>query len=129
MRPVPQNEYGRELPADYLRNELNARLAYAPSRFNLRMQIADPNDDTADPTKVWPMSRRRVLMGTLTLTHVPENQIAACEELSFNPGRLLPGMGVSDDPVLRDRAAVYTESYRRRMAARGASGDCPMGLS
>jgi catalase len=105
------------------------RLKYAPSRFNLRMQVADPNDDTADPTKVWPMSRGRVLMGTLTLTHVPGNQTAACEELSFNPGRLLRGMAVSDDPVLRDRAAVHSESYRRRMAARGASAGCPMGLS
>jgi len=129
LRPVPQNEYGRELPADYLQRELHERLAYAPSRFNLRMQIADPQDNTADPTKVWPMSRRRVLMGTLTLTDVPKNQAAACEELSFNPGRLLPGMAASNDPVLRDRAAVYTASYRRRMAARGASGGCPMGLS
>jgi len=60
---------------------------------------------------------------------VPKNQAAACEELSFNPGRLLPGMAASNDPVLRDRAAVYTASYRRRMAARGASGGCPMGLS
>jgi catalase len=70
---------------------------------------------------------------------VPEDQVAACEELSFNPGRLLPGMAASDDPVLRDRAAVYAESYRRRMAARssetsaapppGASNGCPMGLS
>jgi catalase len=105
------------------------------------MQIADPRDDTADPTKVWPMSRRRVLMGTLTLTHVPDDQAAWCEEISFNPGRLLPGMAGSDDPVLRDRAAVYSASYQRRMAARGRSVDrasgvpgasaangCPMGF-
>ena len=103
------------------------------------MQIADPGDDTADPTAEWPPSRRRVLMGTLTLSHVPENQLAAAEELSFNPGRLLPGMAVSDDPVLRARIAVYEESYRRRMAARRprgasapgapASGGCPTGVS
>jgi catalase len=128
LRPAPQNDFGRELHADYLQRELRDRLGYASSRFNLRMQIADPQDDTADPTQVWPMSRRRVLMGTLTLTHVPDDQVAACEEMSFNPGRLLPGMAVSDDPVLRDRAAVYEESYRRRMAARGAAPGCPMGL-
>jgi catalase len=139
LRPAAQNSYGLELPKDYLQCELRDRLRYAASRFNLRMQIADPRDDTSDPTTAWPMSRRRVLMGTLTLTHVPEDQIACCEELSFNPGRLLPGMSLSDDPVLRDRSAVYEESYRRRMAARRAAGasvpgtsastGCPMGLS
>lgn len=116
------NTYGSTLPADYLRQELRERLAYAPVRFNLRMQIADPWDDTADPTTPWPTNRRRVLMGTLTLTGVVEDQETGCEQLSFNPGRLLPGMGFSDDPVLRDRAAVYAESYRLRMAARG----CPV---
>ncbi len=139
LRPAPRNAYGLELDHDYLQCELRHRLRYAPSRFNLRMQIADPRDDTADPTTAWPASRRRVLMGTLTLTHVPEDQITHCEEVSFNPGRLLHGMGVSDDPVLRDRAAVYSESYRRRMADRwtlgadapgaSASRGCPMGLS
>jgi hypothetical protein len=47
-------------------------------------------------------------------------------------------MSASRDPVLRDRAEVYAESYRRRMAARGkpseaasgasASNGCPMGF-
>jgi hypothetical protein len=139
LRPEPQNAYGLGLDKDYLQNELRNRLSYAASRFNLRMQIGDPRDDTADPTVAWPTSRPRVLMGTVTLTHVPEDQITYCEEVSFNPGRLLDGMAVSDDPVLRDRSAVYEESYRRRMAARrsgaesasgsSASNGCPMGLS
>ena len=123
--PHLQNEYGTTLDRDYLQHELRDRIRYAPSRFNLRMQIADPWDDTADPTKAWPTNRRRVLMGTLTLTHVLSDQVAGCEELSFNPGRLLPGMGPSDDPVMRQRVAVYEESYRRRMAAR--QDGCPMG--
>jgi catalase len=118
LRPAPQNAYGLTLDRDYLQEELRDRLSFAPSRFNLRMQIADPRDNTADPTTPWPTSRRRVLMGTLTLRHVPEDQEKNCEDLSFNPGRLLHGMAISDDPVLRDRAAVYEESYRRRMGAR-----------
>jgi catalase len=139
LRPAAQNAYGLTLDRDYLQHELRERLRYAPSRFNLRMQIADPRDDTADPTTAWPTSRPRVLMGTLTLRHVPEDQGEYCEDLSFNPGRLLHGMAISDDPVLRDRSAVYEESYRRRMAARRVSGasvpgssassGCPMGLS
>jgi catalase len=118
LKPHLINEHGRTLDADYLQKELRERIAYAPSRFNLRMQVADPFDDTADPTKTWPTTRRRVLMGTLFLSHVLNDQVAGGEELSFNPGRLLPGMGPSDDPVLRQRVAVYEESYRRRMEAR-----------
>ncbi len=135
--PHLQNEYGRTIDRDYLQSELRDRLRYAPSRFSLRMQIADPWDDTSDPTTAWPTNRRRILMGTLTLSHVLDDQIAGCEELSFNPGRLLPGMAPSDDPVLRQRVAVYEESYRRRMAARRdlpstdpaarAPDGCPMG--
>ena len=121
---IPINEYGETLDPDYLQAELRERISYAPSRFNLRMQIADPWDDTSDPTKAWPLNRPRVLMGTLFLSHVLTDQIAGCEELSFNPGRLLPGMAPSDDPVLRQRVAVYEESYRRRMEARRQG--CPV---
>lgn len=138
LQPADLNADGPELGRDYLQAELHERLSYAPGRFNLRMQIADPWDDTADPTVAWPTSRRRVLMGTLSLTHVLADQVEGCELLSFNPGRLLPGMAISDDPVLADRSAVYEASYQRRIAARGtnstaanptASSGCPMGLS
>jgi catalase len=124
LKPHPVNEYGQTLPPDYLQAELRQRISYAPSRFNLRMQVADPWDDTSDPTKAWPINRPRVLMGTLFLSHVLTDQIAGCEELTFNPGRLLRGMGPSDDPVLRQRVAVYEESYRRRMKDRGQG--CPV---
>ena len=83
-----------------------------------------PGTTPSDPTKAWPISRPRVLMGTLFLSHVLTDQVAGCEELTFNPGRLLPGMGPSDDPVLRQRVAVYEESYRRRMEARRQG--CPV---
>lgn len=138
LRPEDLNAHGSELGADYLQRELRQRLSYAPGRFNLRMQIADPWDDTSDPTVAWPTSRRRVLMGTLTLTHVLADQLEGCELLSFNPGRLLEGMAISNDPVLGARSAVYEASYQRRIAARGthattpsaaASPGCPMGLS
>ena len=76
------------------------------------------------PRRRGPSTGRACLMGTLFLSHVLTDQVASCEELSFNPGRLLPGMGPSDDPVLRQRVAVYEESYRRRMEARRQG--CPV---
>ena len=112
-----RNQYGASLPADYLRTELRERLERGPSEFAVRIQVADPWDDTSDPTVVWPRHRRRVFMGTIKLTGVVPDQERHCEKMSFNPGRLLPGMGLSDDPVLHARTIAYTESQRRRGSA------------
>ena len=123
------NGYGSTLPERYLTSELAERLARGPSRFNLRIQIADPWDDTKDPTKVWPMARKRILLGTITLQRPVDDPDAECERLSFNPGRLIDGIRPSDDPVLAVRIATYEESYRRRMKARGipvADEECPI---
>ena len=111
-----RNAWGSRQAADYLQTELHARLAREKVTFALRMQVADPWDDTSDPTRAWPRHRLRVLMGTLVLTGVAPDQARHCEQMSFNPGRLLPGMGLSDDPVLRARLAVYEASQERRGA-------------
>jgi catalase len=116
-----RNEFGASLPPDYLQDELRTRLERGPSSFALRMQVADPCDDTSDPTIAWPRHRRRVLMGVLKVTRVVADQERFCEKMSFNPGRLLPGMDLSDDPVLQARIAVYEASQQRRGAQR-----CPV---
>lgn len=116
-----RNEWGTRQPNDYLQTELHDRLERGPSSFALRMQIAEPWDDSSDPTRAWPRHRRRVLMGTLVVTRVATDQVRDCEQMSFNPGRLLPGMGLSDDPVLHARLAVYEASQERRGAQR-----CPV---
>ena len=97
--------------------ELRERLDRGPSEFSVRIQIADAWDDTSDPTVAWPRHRLRILMGTLKLTGVADDQDRFCEDMSFNPGRLLPGMGLSDDPVLPARLAVYAASQERRGVA------------
>lgn len=118
-------EYRKDLANDYLRTDLEKRLARFPVRFNLRMYIADPWDDTSDPTSVWPNNRQRILMGTLELLWVVEDQAGpGGEKISFNPGRLpeetngsgVPYLAMSDDPVLAARVAVYNASQRRRKA-------------
>jgi catalase len=98
---------------DYLALELARRIDTGECRFNLRLTIADPWDDPTDCTVVWPMNRKRVLMGTLVvpLTEVKPEMV---ERWSFNPGRLVPGIGLSDDPVLHARLAVYDKSARTR---------------
>jgi catalase len=101
----------------YLQDELRKRVAEAPARFTLMMAIGEAGDDFNDPSRPWPPHRVRVMMGMLTIDHIPEDQVANCERLSFNPGRLIPGIEPSDDPVLRVRRDAYEISRQRRDGA------------
>ena len=107
------------VPRDkYLFEELEKRLQQWPARFLLMMTIGEAGDALDDPTKPWPGTRIRVVMGTLTLTEVPEDQEAAGERISFNPCRLAPGIEISGDPILEARLGAYEVSREMR-------GGCP----
>jgi catalase len=104
-------------PADkYLQQELSDRLAAGPARFILMMTIGEAGDNFDDPSRPWPPHRPRVVMGTLTLDAVPDDQVANCELLSFNPWRLIPGIEASNDPVLGARRDAYELSREQRGA-------------
>lgn len=99
---------------DYLHQELKERLDVWPARFMLMMTIGEAGDAVDDPTQPWPAKRRRVVMGTLTLEKVADDQAAAAEHISFNPCRLVPGIEASGDPILHARRDAYEESRIRR---------------
>jgi catalase len=84
----------------------------------LMMTIGEAGDALDDCTKPWPGTRRRIAMGTLTLTEVAEDQAAAGERISFNPCRLAPGIEPSNDPILEARLGAYEVSREMR-------GGCP----
>jgi len=102
-------------PVDnYLQGELRERLKQWPARFLLMMTIGESGDALEDPTVPWPAKRVRVIMGTLTLTKVAEDQEAAAERISFNPWRLVDGIEPSNDPILLARRDAYEESRKLR---------------
>ena len=101
-------------PDEYLQQELRDRLAQWPARFMLMMTIGEAGDAVDDPTVPWPAKRFRVVMGTLTLAKVADDQAAAAEHISFNPCRLTPGIEASGDPILHARRDAYEESRIRR---------------
>lgn len=105
---------------DYLQQELKARIRHWPAEFTLQMTIGEAGDAFDDPSKPWPAKRLRVAMGTLMINAVAENQSTTIEKMSFNPCRLLPGIEVSDDPILKIRRDAYEESRKMR----GGTG-CP----
>lgn len=106
----------RKPPEDrYLKKDLEKRLSHGRTeRFSLMMQIGETGDDFNDSTRQWPPHRTRVMMGTLTLNKVREDQQEYFEKLSFNPWHLTDGIDPSDDPVLRIRKDVYAFSSNRR---------------
>jgi catalase len=101
---------------DYLQEDLRARLEQGPIRFTLNVQIAIPSDPIDDPSAAWPSSRRTVAVGEYEITGLETERETGGDVLVFDPTRVIDGVELSDDPVLRFRHAAYSESVARRMA-------------
>jgi catalase len=100
---------------DYLMSELPRRIAQAPVKFHLWVQLAKEGDPVDDATVVWPADRERVEIGTLSLTgSVPDQAVAQKTLVYFNPLALPDGIEPSDDPILLARPPAYGVSFGRR---------------
>jgi catalase len=108
-------EEARARPADFLFDELAARLASGPARFTLLAQVAAPGDPTNDATILWPADRQRARLGTIEVTGAHADQ-ADERQLFFDPNNLPDGIEISDDPLLPARGASYAVSITRRTA-------------
>jgi catalase len=100
--------------ADFLHTEIVERLAAAPVRFTLQVQIAGPRDDPHEPSSVW-SSPERVDVGTIEVTAPDPDREVDGEVVVFDPTRVVDGIELSDDPVLRYRPSVYSVSVERRV--------------
>lgn len=98
---------------DYLSAEISKRVATGPIRFKLYAQIAEPSDKIGDPSVAWPDTRKRVLLGILTIKRMGDNTEAADRALAFNPGNLTDGIAVADQMVT-DRLKMYPVSVKER---------------
>lgn len=90
-------------------------------QWDLGVQLIPEEDemkysfDILDPTKLIPEELVPVqIIGTMTLNRNPENFFAETEQAAFDPGRLVPGIDLSDDPLLQGRIFSYmdTQNYR-----------------
>jgi catalase len=107
------DERAAEKSPTYLSDELAERLATTTVAFQLKVQIAEPGDPTNDCTVLWPHDRAEITVGRLLVTGPVEDQ-AKWDRRMFDPTRLVPGIELSDDPVLRFRSQVYAVSHGRR---------------
>ena len=72
--------------------------------------------DLLDPTKFVPEELAPVQpVGRLTLDRNPRNYFAETEQVAFNPGHLVPGIDVTDDPLLQVRLFSYVDTQLTRL--------------
>ena len=72
--------------------------------------------DLLDSTKFVPEELAPVqVIGELTLNANPINYFAETEQVAFNLGHLVPGIDVTDDPLLQARLFSYTDTQLTRL--------------
>ncbi|WP_270087668.1 catalase [Sphingobacterium sp. SYP-B4668] len=90
-------------------------------QWDLGVQLVPEEDelkysfDLLDATKIIPEEVVPVtIIGTMTLNRNPENFFAETEQVAFDPGRLVPGIDLTNDPLLQGRIFSYadTQNYR-----------------
>ena len=97
----------------YMMTEIRKRLENGPVVFNMYAQIAAKGDDIDDPSTAWPASRKKVLLGTITLKKVTQNTVQEDKALLFSPLNLPAGIKPAD-PMLNVRGVAYPLSFTER---------------
>jgi catalase len=90
--------------------------------WTLKVQIM-PEADAAsyrynpfDLTKVWPQGDHPLIeIGKLVLERNPDNYFADVEQVAFDPGNFVPGIGPSPDKMLQGRLFAYGDAHRYRL--------------
>jgi catalase len=92
-------------------------------RWELGVQVFEDNDeqtfagiDLLDPTKIVPEELAPVQpLGMLYLNANPTNYFAETEQVAFHVGNLVPGIDVTDDPLLAGRLFSYLDTQITRL--------------
>ncbi len=72
--------------------------------------------DLLDPTKLVPEELVPVqLIGKMTLNRNPTNYFAETEQVAFHTGHLVPGIEVTNDPLLQGRMFSYLDTQLTRL--------------
>jgi catalase len=72
--------------------------------------------DLLDPTKIVPEEAAPVQpIGLMVLTGTPTNFFAEVEQVAFHVGHLVPGIDVTDDPLVQARLFSYVDTQITRL--------------
>jgi catalase len=109
---------------DFHRRDLaDAIESGAYPQWELGVQVFEDNPeetfdgiDLLDPTKLVPEELAPVqAVGLLTLTGNPTNYFAETEQVAFHVGHLVPGIDVTNDPLLQARLFSYVDTQLTRL--------------
>jgi catalase len=101
------------LPGQYLLDEVRARVGEGPLAWDLIATFPAEGDPLEDSSAAWGPGREEIALGRLGLERVHEDQ-KEVEGMVFDPTGVVPGLELSDDPILRYRSLAYSESFARR---------------
>jgi catalase len=111
--PITDDDLAK-LGPDHLEHEIADRVAKAPQRWTMTVTIANPGDQTSDPSKAWPEGRQTIEVGTLVVQRIEAERDGPCRDINFDPTILPGGISVSDDPFPAARSSAYAKSYDLR---------------
>jgi len=126
LLPDAGNEYlsteeAAKKDANFLMDEMTARLAKGPVRIRVVVQLGIDGDQTDDAVVAWPAGRELFELGTITVTKRANDSDPELRKIIFDPIPRVDGIEPSADPLFDVRAAIYLLSGRRRRAAMGDS--------
>lgn len=100
--------------ADFLSEDLSARLHQGPLRWDLVVTEAAPGDAIDDPSQPWPEDRPQTVAGKLVLESSQPQATGHCLDVNYDPTIVPSGIALSNDPILAARAGAYSVSFTRR---------------
>lgn len=93
-----------------------------PYEYELGVQIIEEHEverfdfDLLDPTKIVPEEQFPVMrVGKMVLNRNPENFFMEAEQVAFHPGNVVPGIDLSNDPLLQGRLFSYLDTQLTRL--------------
>lgn len=92
-------------------------------------EVKKADFDPFDVTIIWPQGRYKLLpIGKVILNKNPNNYFADIEQISMNPGNLVPGIPGAPDKLFQGRVLAYrdTQNYRLGINHNKIPVNCPL---
>ncbi|NBQ85945.1 MAG: catalase family peroxidase [Betaproteobacteria bacterium] len=109
------DEQAKEKGANFLFDDLRARVAAGQVAFNFNLEVAQPGDKLDNATVPLPEGRKKITLGQLKVTSVSADAAGACLTINFDPNRMPKGVEGAGDPMLAARTAPYVLGLGRRL--------------
>ncbi len=89
--------------------ELGVQIIPEADEHNFEFDLLDPTK--LIPEEIIPVQR----IGKMTLNRNPDNFFAETEQVAFNPGHLISGVDITNDPLLQGRLFSYSDTQLSRL--------------